>query len=54
MTGTEFRQTHGDPTTWTPADFDSFEVIVLTDAAPDFTLLMQGTAPFPTLTAPAA
>ena len=48
MTGPEFREQHGDPAGWMPADFDSFEVIVLTDTAPDFTLVMrQGTAPFP-------
>ncbi|MFJ2279246.1 hypothetical protein ACIOEZ_34420 [Streptomyces sp. NPDC087866] len=27
MTGTEFRTLHGDPTTWTAADIESFEVL---------------------------
>lgn len=27
MTAADFRAQHGDPTDWTPADFDSFQVI---------------------------
>ncbi|MGV9278079.1 hypothetical protein [Streptomyces griseosporeus] len=25
MTGTEFRQTHGDPTTWTDNEYEAFQ-----------------------------
>ncbi|MFG2540655.1 hypothetical protein ACGFU4_35995 [Streptomyces sp. NPDC048511] len=27
MTATEFRQTHGDPTTWPTADHETYEVL---------------------------
>lgn len=30
MTGSQFARTHGDKTTWTPADFESFEHLTLT------------------------
>ena len=31
MTATEFRQTHGDPTTWTTADMETYEVLRTND-----------------------
>lgn len=31
MTATEFRQTHGDPTTWTTADHETYEQIAAAD-----------------------
>lgn len=31
MTATEFRQTHGDPTTWTTADHETYEVLRTND-----------------------
>lgn len=35
MTTEEFIAQHPDSSTWTPADFDSFEVIVQTERIPD-------------------
>ncbi|MEE1812604.1 hypothetical protein [Streptomyces sp. BE133] len=32
MTGTEFRTLHGDPTTWTTTDIESYDVIRRNDA----------------------
>lgn len=55
MTASEFRTAHGDPTDWTPADFETFEHLAEVEPVADFTLHMrQGTAPFPIPTAPAA
>ncbi|MFJ4473251.1 hypothetical protein ACIP2X_37955 [Streptomyces sp. NPDC089424] len=52
MNASAFRQEHGDPTTWTTADFESFEHLAETDHLADFTLVMDlGTAPFPIPTA---
>ncbi|MEU9615830.1 hypothetical protein AB0D56_30375 [Streptomyces sp. NPDC048209] len=31
MTATEFRQTHGDPTTWTTADMETYDVLRTND-----------------------
>ncbi|MFD3337409.1 hypothetical protein ACFWV1_32980 [Streptomyces sp. NPDC058700] len=33
MTAGEFRNTHGDPATWTPADHESYEHLAAIDAA---------------------
>ncbi|MFF6931513.1 hypothetical protein [Streptomyces californicus] len=32
MTGTEFRQTHGDPTTWTTAEIEAQQNLAACDA----------------------
>lgn len=32
MTGTEFRETHGDPTTWTTADIETQQNLAACDA----------------------
>ncbi|MFB7312961.1 hypothetical protein [Streptomyces sp. NPDC056192] len=37
MTATEFRAQHGDPTTWTTADMESFEHLAEIDALPTHT-----------------
>ncbi|WP_392838757.1 hypothetical protein [Streptomyces sp. LN500] len=34
MTATEFRAQHGDPTTWTTTDIESFEHLAEIDALP--------------------
>ena len=34
MTGIQFRQTHGDPTTWTTADFETYEHLAEADTLP--------------------
>ena len=55
MSALDFREQHGDPNTWTTADFETFEHLAETDPLPDFTLVMvQGSAPFPIPTNPAA
>lgn len=55
MTAADFRLQHGDPTGWTVADFESYEVLADTDLLPDFTLYMHlGTAPDPIPTSPTA
>ncbi|WP_228994395.1 hypothetical protein [Streptomyces sp. DH8] len=42
MTGTEFRETHGDPTTWTTADIEAQQNLAACDAhhplTPDTTI----------------
>ena len=35
MTATEFRQTHGDPSTWTTADMETYEHLAETETVPD-------------------
>ncbi|MFW3477479.1 hypothetical protein [Streptomyces microflavus] len=37
MTATEFRQTHGDPTTWTSADIEAQQNLAACDALPEAT-----------------
>lgn len=47
----QFRTQHGDPTTWTPVDFDVYEHLIQQATAPDFTLYMRldtTTDPIPT------
>jgi hypothetical protein len=34
MTATEFRQTHGDPATWTTADMETYEHLAEIDTLP--------------------
>jgi len=52
----DFRQQHGDPTTWTTAEMETFEHLAETDHLPDFTIHMLLPAdPTPdSTTAPAA
>jgi hypothetical protein len=35
MTAHEFRETHGDPATWTTTDMETYEHLAETDQLPD-------------------